>query len=151
MRDSKGPITSSALKKMMKKFGATDSLALCQRSGRPSTAAAVATTVEQTAQSMSAAAAHGECSAREVSRQTGVSYGCVWKALRITLKRYPYKLQHKQELKPPDFDSRRDLNVLTDGKLVLMSPGAKNANSFSQKVFTKGEINCKFTNYFQQF
>ncbi|GIY13728.1 transposable element tc3 transposase [Caerostris darwini] len=102
MRDSKGPITSSALKK----FEATGSLASRQRSGRPTTAVAVATTVEQTVQSMSAVAAHGECSAREVSRQTGVSYGSVWKALRITLKRYPYKLQHKQELKPPDFDSR---------------------------------------------
>ncbi|GIX75882.1 hypothetical protein CEXT_745091 [Caerostris extrusa] len=54
MRDSKGPITSSALKKMMKKFEATGSLASRQRSGRPSTAAAVATTVEQTVQSMSA-------------------------------------------------------------------------------------------------
>ncbi|GIY23199.1 hypothetical protein CEXT_537321 [Caerostris extrusa] len=92
---------------MMKKFEATGSLASRQRSGRPSTAAAVATTVEQTVQSMSAVAAHGKCSAREVSRQTGVSYGSVWKALRITLKRYPYKLQHKQELKPPDFDSPR--------------------------------------------
>ncbi|GIY95507.1 transposable element tc3 transposase [Caerostris extrusa] len=106
MRDSKGPITSSALKK----FEATGSLASRQRSGRPSTAAAVATIVEQMVQSMSAVAAHGECSAQEVSRQTGVSYGgnVVRKALRITLKRYPYKLQHKQELKPPDFDSRRD-------------------------------------------
>ncbi|GIY31463.1 transposable element tc3 transposase [Caerostris darwini] len=73
MRDSTGPITSSALKKMMKKFEATGSLASRQRSGRPSTAAAVATTA-------------------------GVSYGSVWKALRITLKRYPYMLQHKQEL-----------------------------------------------------
>ncbi|GIX93789.1 hypothetical protein CDAR_606491 [Caerostris darwini] len=54
MRDSKGPITSSALKKMMKKFEATGSLASRQRSGRPSTAAAVARTVEQTVQSMSA-------------------------------------------------------------------------------------------------
>ncbi|GIX84689.1 transposable element tc3 transposase [Caerostris extrusa] len=107
MRDSKGPITSSALKKVMKKFEATGSLASRQRSGHLTTAAAVATTVEQTVQSMSAVAAHGECSAREVSRQTGVSYGSVWKALRITLKWYPYKLQHKQELKPPDFDSRR--------------------------------------------
>ncbi|GIY24947.1 transposable element tc3 transposase [Caerostris darwini] len=107
MRDSKGLITSFALKKMMKKFEATGLLASRQRSGRPSTAAAVATTVEQTVQPMSAVAAHGECSAREVSRQTGVSYGSVWKALRITLKRYPYKLQHKQELKPPDIDSRR--------------------------------------------
>ncbi|GIZ00097.1 transposable element tc3 transposase [Caerostris extrusa] len=111
MRDSKGPITSSALMKMMKKFEATSSLTARQRSGRPSTAAAVATAVEQAGQSMSAVAAHGECSAREVSMQTGVSYGSVWKALRITLKRYPYKLQHKQELKPPDFDSRRVLGV----------------------------------------
>ncbi|GIX72554.1 transposable element tc3 transposase [Caerostris extrusa] len=76
-RDSKGPITSSALKKMMKKFEATGSLASRQRSGRPSTAAAVATTVEQTVQSMSAVAAHGECSLPEVWRQTGVSYGSV--------------------------------------------------------------------------
>ncbi|GIY02606.1 hypothetical protein CDAR_462751 [Caerostris darwini] len=113
MRDSKGPITSSALKKMMKKFEATGSLASRQRSGRPSTAAAVATTVE----SMSAVAAHGECSAREVSRQTGVSYGSVWKALRITLKRHPYKLQHKQELKPPDFDSRRGFANLVFNKM----------------------------------
>ncbi|GIX89431.1 hypothetical protein CEXT_311731 [Caerostris extrusa] len=59
MRDSKGPITSSALKEMMKKFEATGSLASRQRSGRPSTAAAVATTMEQTVQSMSAVAAHG--------------------------------------------------------------------------------------------
>ncbi|GIX70140.1 hypothetical protein CEXT_3021 [Caerostris extrusa] len=51
---------------------------------------------------VSAVAAHGECSARDVSRQTRMSYGSIWKALRITLKRYPYKLQHKQELKPPD-------------------------------------------------
>lgn len=117
MRDSKGPITSSALNKMMKKFEATGSLASRQRSGRPSTAAAVATTVEQTVQSMSAVAAHGECSAREVSRQTGVSYGSVWRALRITLQRYPYKLQHNQELKPPDFDSRRDFANLVFNKM----------------------------------
>ncbi|GIY80544.1 hypothetical protein CEXT_361711 [Caerostris extrusa] len=64
MRDSKGPITSSALKKMMK-FEATGSWASRQRSGHPSTATAVATTVEQTVQSMSAVAAHGECSARK--------------------------------------------------------------------------------------
>ncbi|GIY89349.1 transposable element tc3 transposase [Caerostris darwini] len=107
MRGSKGSITSSALKKIMKKFEATGSLASRQRSGRPSTAAAVATTVEQPVQAMSVVAEHGKCSAREVSTQTGVSYGSVWKALRITLKWYPYKLQHKQELKPFDFNSRR--------------------------------------------
>ncbi|GFY40410.1 hypothetical protein TNIN_63131 [Trichonephila inaurata madagascariensis] len=48
MRDSKGSITSSALNKMMRKFEATCSLASRQKSGRPSTATAVATTVEQT-------------------------------------------------------------------------------------------------------
>ncbi|GFV56844.1 hypothetical protein TNCV_145961 [Trichonephila clavipes] len=69
MRDSKGPMMSSALKK----FEATGSLVSHQRSGHPSTAAAVVKTVEQSVQSMSAVAAHGECSAREVSRQTRVS------------------------------------------------------------------------------
>ncbi|GFY38602.1 transposable element tc3 transposase [Trichonephila inaurata madagascariensis] len=73
MRDSKGPITSSSLNKMMKKFEATDSLVSCQRSGRPSTAVSVATTVEQMVKLMSAVVTHGECSTREVSRQTGVS------------------------------------------------------------------------------
>ncbi|GIY41000.1 transposable element tc3 transposase [Caerostris extrusa] len=46
-----------------------------------------------------------------------MSYGSVWKALRITLKRYPYKLQHKQELKPPDFDSRRGFANLVFNKM----------------------------------
>ncbi|GFW83154.1 hypothetical protein TNCV_3237011 [Trichonephila clavipes] len=70
MRDIKGPITPFSLNKMMKKFDATCSLASCQRSGLPSTAAAVASTVEQMVQSMSVVAAHGECRAREVSVQT---------------------------------------------------------------------------------
>ncbi|GFR09943.1 transposable element tc3 transposase [Trichonephila clavata] len=74
MRDSRVPITSSALNKMKKKFEATGSLATRQRSGRPSTATAVVTTVEQTVQSMSSVSAHGKCRTREVSRQTGVSY-----------------------------------------------------------------------------
>ncbi|GFY66463.1 hypothetical protein TNIN_101201 [Trichonephila inaurata madagascariensis] len=43
MQDSKGPITSSALNKMMKKFEATSSLVSRRKSGRPSTAAVVAT------------------------------------------------------------------------------------------------------------
>ena len=41
MRDGKRRIKSSALKKMMKKFEATGSLASRPRSGRPSAAAAV--------------------------------------------------------------------------------------------------------------
>ncbi|GFW40258.1 transposable element tc3 transposase [Trichonephila clavipes] len=81
MRDSKEPISSSALNKMMKKFEATGSLA-SRQNGRPSTSVAVAMTVEQTVQFMSVAAAHGEYSAREVSRQTGVSYGSVWRSQR---------------------------------------------------------------------
>ncbi|GFT15723.1 transposable element tc3 transposase [Nephila pilipes] len=56
---------------------------------------------------MSAVSAHGECSARDVSRQTGVSLESVLRALRITLKRYPYKLQHNHELKPSDRITRQ--------------------------------------------
>ncbi len=117
MRDSKGLITSSALNKMMKKFEATGSFASRLRSGCPLAASAVVTTVEQTVQSKLAISAHGECSAREVSRQTGVSYGSVWRALRITLKRYPYKLQHNQELKTLDFVSRQDFANLVFNKM----------------------------------
>ncbi|GIY99526.1 hypothetical protein CEXT_516981 [Caerostris extrusa] len=64
MRDSKGPITSSALKKMMKKFEATGSLASRQRSGRPSTTSCCCHDSGQTVQSMSVVAAHGgvQCS-----------------------------------------------------------------------------------------
>ena len=69
MRDSKGPITSSALSKLMQKFETTSSLASRPRSGRPSEGAAVASTVEQTVQTISAVSAHGECSARKVSRK----------------------------------------------------------------------------------
>ncbi|GFR22996.1 hypothetical protein TNCT_289421 [Trichonephila clavata] len=61
---------------MVKKFESTGSLASRQRSGRPSTATAVSTTVEKTMQSMSVVAAHGECRAQEVLRQTGVSRFC---------------------------------------------------------------------------
>ncbi|GFY66001.1 down syndrome cell adhesion molecule-like protein Dscam2 [Trichonephila inaurata madagascariensis] len=68
MRGSKRPITPSLLNKIMKKFEAADFLTSHQRSGLPSTAAAVATTVEQTVQSMSAVAAHEECGAGEVLR-----------------------------------------------------------------------------------
>ena len=58
MRDGKGPITSSALNKMMKKFEATGSLE--SRTRR----IPVPTTVEQTAQFMLAFSAHGgiQCS-----------------------------------------------------------------------------------------
>ncbi|GFR21599.1 transposable element tc3 transposase [Trichonephila clavata] len=77
VRDSKRLITSSALNKIMKQFEATGSLGLRQRGGRPSITAVVTTTMEQTVQSISVVFAHGECSAQEVSRQTGVSYGSV--------------------------------------------------------------------------
>ncbi|GFU78364.1 transposable element tc3 transposase [Trichonephila clavipes] len=88
MRDTKGLITSSALNKM-KKFEAVGSLVSRQTSGRLLTTTAVATTVKQAVQSMSVVAVNAESSAREVSRQTGVSYGSVWRAKRITFDGIP--------------------------------------------------------------
>ncbi|GFY60981.1 transposable element tc3 transposase [Trichonephila inaurata madagascariensis] len=142
MRDSKGPITSSVLNKMMKKFEATGSLVSRQRSGRPSTATAVATTVEHTVQSMSVVAAHRECSAQEVSRQTGVLYESVWRALGITLRRYPYKFPHNQELKPPDFDSRRDFVNLLFNKMEELHEWLHTVLWTDEKYFTlSGAVN----------
>ena len=91
IRDGKGPKIPSEWNKTMKKFEAIGSLASRPRSGRPSGAFPVISIVEQMVQSMSAVSAHGGCSARQVSRQTGVSYGSVWRALQITLKWYLYK------------------------------------------------------------
>ncbi|UYV75817.1 hypothetical protein LAZ67_13001433 [Cordylochernes scorpioides] len=51
---------------------------------------------------------YGEVSARQVSRQTGISYGTVWRALRIFLKKYPYKIQRFHELKVGDFEKRQE-------------------------------------------
>ena len=59
MQNGIGLITSSELNKMMN-FEATGFLASRLRSGRPSAAAAVATTVDLTVQSISAVSAHGE-------------------------------------------------------------------------------------------
>ena len=93
---------------MMKNFEATGCLASRPKSGRPSAGAVITTIMEQTVQSMSTVSAHEEGSAREVLRKTEMSYGSFWRALRKTLKRYPYKMQHNEELKPPDFDSCQD-------------------------------------------
>ncbi|PRD33585.1 UNVERIFIED_CONTAM: hypothetical protein NCL1_17226 [Trichonephila clavipes] len=132
---------------MMKKFEATCSLSSHQRSGGPSITAAVATIVEQTVQSILAIAAHGKCSAREISRQTGVSYGSVWKTLRITLRRYPHKLQHNQELKPPDFDSHRDFVNLVFSKMEEQHDWLRSVLWTDEVHFTlSGEVithNCR--------
>ncbi|GFY51945.1 uncharacterized protein TNIN_254261 [Trichonephila inaurata madagascariensis] len=118
-----------------------------QRSGCPSTAAAVATTVKQMVQSMMAVAAHGKCSTREVSRQTGVPYGSVWRALRIILRRYPYKLLHNQELNPPDFDSCRDFTNLVFNKMEEQQDWFHTALMTDETHFTfSGAVNihnCK--------
>ncbi|GIY67914.1 hypothetical protein CEXT_242451 [Caerostris extrusa] len=79
----------------MKKFEATGSLASRQRSGRTSTAAAVARQWSKRCNPCRWLL-HMGSAVLEKFEATGVSYGSVWKALRITLKRYPCKLQHKQ-------------------------------------------------------
>ncbi|GIX89867.1 hypothetical protein CEXT_579431 [Caerostris extrusa] len=86
MRDSKGPITSSALKKMMKKFEATYSMASSQKVDVPQQPLLLPRQWSKRCNPCRRLLHMGECSARDVSRQTGVSYGSVWKALQITLK-----------------------------------------------------------------
>ncbi|GFR11448.1 transposable element tc3 transposase [Trichonephila clavata] len=115
MRDSKGPITSSALNRMMKEFGATGSLALRQRSGRRlSTAAAVATTV---AIPVGGCCTWGVQSSRCFEADRNIIRKCLKSTAYNFATFYPYKLQHNQELKPPDFDSRRDFANLVLNKM----------------------------------
>ncbi|UYV84761.1 hypothetical protein LAZ67_X003370 [Cordylochernes scorpioides] len=84
-------------------------LTSCKTSdGRPSTRKSVAFTVSQNVEAIETLSTYGEVSARQVSRQTGISYGTVWRALRIFLKKYPYKIQRFHELKVGDFEKRQE-------------------------------------------
>ncbi|GIY86625.1 hypothetical protein CEXT_510401 [Caerostris extrusa] len=71
MRDSKGPITSSALKKMMMKFVATGSLASRQKVDVPQQPLLLPDSVANGAIHVGGCCTWGRCSVREVSRQTG--------------------------------------------------------------------------------
>ncbi|UYV85194.1 hypothetical protein LAZ67_X004905, partial [Cordylochernes scorpioides] len=94
--------------RMIKFFEKTGSLEAKPRSGRPSTRKSVAVTVSQNVEAIETLSTYGEVSARQVSRQTGISYGTVWRALRIFLKKYPYKIQRFHELKVGDFEKRQE-------------------------------------------
>ncbi|GIY84364.1 transposable element tc3 transposase [Caerostris extrusa] len=118
MRDSKGPITSSALKKMMKKFEATGSLASRQKVDVPQQPLLLPT-VEQTVQSMSTVAAHGEvqCSKFRGRQRGSVVRQCLESIANNSETVSLQGLQHKQELKPPDFDSRQGFANLVFNKM----------------------------------
>ncbi|GFX49614.1 transposable element tc3 transposase [Trichonephila clavipes] len=127
---------------MMKKFEATRFLVSSQRSGRPSTAAAVVTTVEPTVLSVSAVAGHEKCSDQEYSRQTGWSNGSIWRELRISLSRHPYKLPHNQDFKPPDFNSTRDFANLLCKKLEEWHDWSRTVICIEEAHFTlSGAVN----------
>lgn len=107
IRTGKGPMTIASVKRMVLKFEATGCLDDGPRSGRPSTSANVAETVQEEMDIVAGSSTHGEVSAREVARRTGIPYSTVWVALRRTLRCYPYKIQRHQELLPGDFVKRR--------------------------------------------
>ncbi|UYV76569.1 hypothetical protein LAZ67_14001206 [Cordylochernes scorpioides] len=108
IRRGKGPMSCYSLRRMIKNFEKTGSLEAKPRSGRPSTRKSVAVTVSQNVEAIETLSTYGEVSARQVSRQTGISYGTVWRALRIFLKKYPYKIQRFHELKVGDFEKRQE-------------------------------------------
>ncbi|UYV68203.1 hypothetical protein LAZ67_5003376, partial [Cordylochernes scorpioides] len=108
IRRGKGPMSCYSLRRMIKIFEKTGSLEAKPRSGRPSTRKSVAVTVSQNVEAIETLSTYGEVSARQVSRQTGISYGTVWRALRIFLKKYPYKIQRFHELKVGDFEKRQE-------------------------------------------
>ena len=102
MRDSKRPIMSSVFNKMMKKFEGTgtSSRCCCYNNGADG-----------------AIHVGSFCTWGMQCLKSFEADKSVWRALRRTLKQYPYKLQHNQELKPPDFDSRQDFANLVFNKM----------------------------------
>ncbi|UYV69372.1 EPM2AIP1 [Cordylochernes scorpioides] len=78
------------------------------RSGRPSTCKSVAVTVSQNVEAIETLSTYGEVSARQISRQTGISYGTVCRELRFFLKKYPYEIKRFHTLKVGDFEKRQE-------------------------------------------
>ncbi|UYV62921.1 hypothetical protein LAZ67_2002475, partial [Cordylochernes scorpioides] len=107
IRSGKGPLSCYSLRRMIKIFEKSGSLEAKPRSGRPSTCKSVVATVSQNVEAIETLSTYGEVNARKASRQTGISYGTVWRALRIFLKKYPYKIQRFHELKVSDFEKRQ--------------------------------------------
>ena len=77
---------SSAVKKMISKFEATDCLDYRLRSGRPNTSAnAAARTIQEEMEIVAGSSTHREVSSREVARRTGIPYTTLSEELRLTL------------------------------------------------------------------
>lgn len=77
IRTGKGPLTNAAVARMISKFEATGCLDDRPRSGRPSTRANAAETVQEEMETVAGSSMHGEVSARAVARCTGIPYTTV--------------------------------------------------------------------------
>ncbi|UYV81676.1 hypothetical protein LAZ67_20001949 [Cordylochernes scorpioides] len=144
IRRGKGPMSCYSLRRMIKNFEKTGSLEAKPRSGRPSTRKSVAVTVSQNVEAIETLSTYGEVSARQVSRQTGISYGTVWRALRIFLKKYPYKIQRFHELKVGDFEKRQEFTAWVFRQIDIDENWLSNVLWTDEAHFSlNGEVNTQ--------
>ncbi|UYV61976.1 hypothetical protein LAZ67_1007240 [Cordylochernes scorpioides] len=144
IRRGKGPMSCYSLRRMIKKFEKTGSLEAKPLSGRASTRKSVAVTVSQNVEAIETLSTYGEVSARQVSRQTGISYGTVWRALRIFLKKYPYKIQRFHELKVVDFEKRQEFAAWVFRQIDIDENWLSNVLWTDEAHFSlNGEVNTK--------
>jgi hypothetical protein len=102
----RGPLSPFGLRRVVKCFEETGRLAAGPRSGRPSTSTTVASTIQEHIDDVAESSPYGTASARAVSRITGIAVTTVWRTLRMTLRRYPYKIQHVHQLLVGDAPKR---------------------------------------------
>lgn len=104
----RGPMSSSAVQRMIRKFEETGSLDVAPGRGRRATQPA---TVDEVAIATAAAAAsssNATVSGRSIARTLNIPWATVRMILRKILKLYPYKMHFVQQLKPHDHSARLD-------------------------------------------
>ena len=99
-------------------------------SGRLSRSANAAQTVQEEMETVVGSSTHGEVSACEVTRCTGILYTTVWITLQHTLLCYPHKIQCHHELLPRYFVKLRAFAVWTFQKM------AEDENWLSNELWT---------------
>ncbi|GFS92214.1 uncharacterized protein TNCV_1113371 [Trichonephila clavipes] len=106
VKSGKGPLTSSGLLKLVKRFEETGKFKDRARAGRLYLKEARAPCIAVEMEAIASEAASGTSSAREAARRLGLPPSSVRNILRRILQLYPYKLQSCHKLLPADTAQR---------------------------------------------
>jgi hypothetical protein len=107
IKHKSSPCSRTTLLRLIAKFENFGTVHDQPRSGRSLIGKTKVEQVKNTLESLKHRSAFGECSTREISKQTALSSSTVWRIMRNQLNLYPYKLKWVHELKPDDYLQRQ--------------------------------------------